>query len=202
LRCIDAGSSLESEVQKNALRACTPVLKEDYYSSEMTQALDEQLTSSQEGEARPKVVAELAENYVFRMSFPDTNNVTFIMDEPPPLGSLSGPNASRVLAAAVANCVSASLLFCLRRSKVDVSGIRTEAKPLVERNKDGYWRVTTIDVKIRPELSESADQDKTKRCLDIFEKYCVVTGGVREGIKVNVEVEAGASRKTVGEMQK
>ena len=54
-------------------------------------------------------------------------------------------------------------------------------------------------MKITPDLSESADQDKTKRCLDILEKYCVVTGGVREGIRVNVEVEAGASRKAVGE---
>lgn len=142
-----------------------------------------------EEKAGPKVVAELTENYVFRMSFPDANNVTLIMDEPPPLGNLAGPNASRVLAAAVANCLSASLLFCLRRSKVDVSGIRAEAEPHLERNEDGYWRVTKIDVKIKPYLPASKDQYKTKRCLDIFEKYCVVTGAVRDGIKINVEVE-------------
>jgi len=154
------------------------------------------LTSSEE--MRPKVVAELTENYVFRVSFPDANHVTLVMDEPPPLGDLSGPNASRVLAAAVANCLSASLLFCLRRSKVDVRGIRTEAEPVMERNEEGYWRVSRIDVRISPDLPESADQDKTKRCLDIFEKYCVVTGAVREGIKVNVEVEGGTPQKTTG----
>ncbi len=147
------------------------------------------LTSSEE-KRRARVVAELTENYVFRMTFPDASNATLIMDEPPPLGNLSGPNATRVLAAAVANCLSASLLFCLRKSRIDLKGIRTEAEPVLERNKDGYWRVARIDVKIRPELPESADQEKTKRCLDIFENYCVVTGAVREGIQVNVEVEA------------
>jgi uncharacterized OsmC-like protein len=147
---------------------------------------------------RPKVIAELTEDYIFKITFPDAGNATLVMDEPPPLGKLTGPNASRLLAAAIANCLSASLLFCLRRSKVDVKGIRTEAEPLVERNKDGYWRVTRIDVKIRPELSESADRDKTKRCLDIFEKYCVVTGAVREGLKVNVQIEAGTAEETTG----
>lgn len=143
---------------------------------------------SNEGQERPRVEAELVENYRFKVSFPGTENGSITMDEPPPLGTLAGPNASRVLVAAVVNCLSASLLFCLRKSKVDVAGLKAEAEPFVERNKDGYWRVTRIDVKITPELPSTADQSRITRCLDIFENYCVVTGAIRQGVKVNVMV--------------
>lgn len=113
------------------------------------------------------------------------------MDEPPPLGTLKGPNASRLLAASVANCLSASLLFCLRKSKVEVEEIETEAEPTVQRNEEGYWRVRHIDVSIKAKLREPVDENKVKRCVAIFEKYCIVTGAVREGIPVEVRVDTG-----------
>ncbi|HEX9913983.1 MAG TPA: OsmC family peroxiredoxin, partial [Candidatus Bathyarchaeia archaeon] len=39
-----------------------------------------------------------------------------VMDEPAPVGGDSGPNASKVLAAAMGNCLTASLLFCLQKA--------------------------------------------------------------------------------------
>jgi organic hydroperoxide reductase OsmC/OhrA len=135
------------------------------------------------------VVSKLKENYEFEVSFPDANGTTLTMDEPAPLGRLAGPNASRVLAAAVANCLSASLLFCLRKSKIDIKALTAEAEPSLERNKEGYWRVSSLAVKIKAELPETEDTAKTSRCQDIFEKYCVVTGAIREGIRVDVQVE-------------
>jgi len=136
----------------------------------------------------PKVYLELVHDYVFKVSFPDTKLGYFIMDEPSPLGNLEGPNASRVLAAAVGNCLSASLAFCLRKYKVKLKTIKTEVEPVVERNKEGYWRVTRINVKIAPEFEGEVDSAQFNRCLELFEKYCVVTGAVRSGIDVNVNV--------------
>ena len=129
------------------------------------------------------------EGYRFRVDFPDTNIEGFVMDEPAPLGGLEGPNASRVLAASIANCLSASLLFCLRKSKVEVEDIETEAEPVAERNEEGYWRVKRVSVSIRARLREPADKNRVERCLGLFEKYCVVTGAVRDGIAVNVDVK-------------
>ena len=46
-----------------------------------------------------------------------------VFDEPPPLGSAHGPNAAAGLAAAVGNCLAASLLLCLKKSHVAVGGL-------------------------------------------------------------------------------
>ncbi len=139
-----------------------------------------------------KVKLELLNGYQFKITFPDRDNTTLVMDEPPPLGGLKGPNAARVLAASIANCLSASLLFCLNKSRIQVKNLKAEAEPVVSRNKDGYWRVTRVNVSLHPELQEnSSDVEKTRirRCLDLFENYCVVTGAVRNGMTVDVKVD-------------
>ena len=150
---------------------------------------DTQTAGSSISERDNKVTVELVEGYRFKVTFPDADKTTLMMDEPPPLGGANGPNAARVLAASVANCLSASLLFCLRKSRVDVKSIKTEAEPILSRNKEGYWRVTKIDIVLHPELVEGADTVRAKRCLEIFENYCVVTGAVRNGLSVNVKVD-------------
>jgi uncharacterized OsmC-like protein len=142
---------------------------------------------------KPRVLLKLQNGYQFYVSFPGTQSGGFVMDEPAPLGTLKGPNASRVLAASVANCLSASLLFCLKKSRIEVEDIEAEAEPTTLRNEEGCWRVRQIDVSIRAKLREPVETDKVRRCLELFEKYCVVTGAVREGLPVNVKVDTGRS---------
>lgn len=146
-------------------------------------------STSEKSKNNNKITLELLENYRFKVTFPDANKTTLVMDEPPPLGDAHGPNAARVLAASVANCLSASLLFCLKKSRVEVKDIETEAEPILARNKEGYWRVTKINVLLHPEFSQGTDETKVKRCLEIFENYCVVTGAVRNGFPVDVKVD-------------
>jgi uncharacterized OsmC-like protein len=136
-----------------------------------------------------KITLEKVGAYRFKITFPDAEKTTLMMDEPPPLGELNGPNAARVLAASVLNCLSASLVFCLSKSKITVNNMKAEAEPIVERNKEGYWRVTRVNVSLHPELEGNPDQTRVKRCLDVFENYCVVTGAVRNGLTVDVSVD-------------
>jgi organic hydroperoxide reductase OsmC/OhrA len=57
----------------------------------------------------------------------------------------------------------------------------------VHRNEEGYRRIQGIRVRIEPEVTEE-DVARMRRCLEIFEDYCVVTESVRGGIDVVAEV--------------
>ena len=109
------------------------------------------------------------------------------LDEPEPLGHRSGPNASRLVGAAVGNCLSASLLFCLQKSKQTIRDIRTTVVGHLQRNERGRLRLGKFNVTIVLEVETDSPQ-RLQRCLTVFEDYCVVTASIRQGIPVNVRV--------------
>jgi len=112
-------------------------------------------------------------------------------DEPAPLGTGEGPSPSELLLAAVANCMTASLLFGLRKFKQDAGGIRATAEARIGRNADRRLRVEEITVAIH--LGSTADSIASlDRVLAQFEAFCTVSQSVREGIPIVVTVEDGA----------
>ncbi|MDE2307949.1 MAG: OsmC family protein [Xanthomonadaceae bacterium] len=132
-------------------------------------------------------------DYVFRIEFDDTPIPALLTDESAPLGGDSGPNPSRMLAAAVANCLSASLLFSLRKFKNAPGAIVTRARARLERNEQGRLRVAHIGVAIElPDAAEGYHQ--VDRLLQQFENFCVVTESVRAGVAVDVTVRDAAGR--------
>jgi organic hydroperoxide reductase OsmC/OhrA len=109
------------------------------------------------------------------------------LDEPAPLGEGAGPNPARLLTIAVANCLASSLLFCLRKAHIDVSGMRAVGTATMGRNEGGRLRVTGIEVTLVPAVAR-ADVSRMGRCVDIFEDFCPVTNAVRPGVNVSVSV--------------
>ncbi len=129
---------------------------------------------------------QLEEGYRFSVDFGQAFP-PLLMDEPEPLGRGAGPNAARVLGAAIGNCLGASLLFCLQRSKVEVKELRVEVAGTIVRNEQGRFRIGGVRVRLMPGLA-AGDRDRIERCLGVFEDYCIVTQSVRQGIDVQVEV--------------
>jgi uncharacterized OsmC-like protein len=89
---------------------------------------------------------DLEDGYRFLVDFEQDGVPGLLMDEPEPLGGGTGPNAARVLAAAIGNCLSASALYCLRRARIDVRGIHTTVSGSLERNDAGRLRVSGMRV--------------------------------------------------------
>lgn len=125
--------------------------------------------------------------YEFTVEFDEENVPDLLTDEPPPLGEGRGPNPSRLLAAAVGNCLSASLRFCLERSRIEVQELTTRVDTTIERNEAGRLRISGLRVLLEPTLDPEQRQ-RIGRCLEIFEDFCTVGQSVRQGIDIAVDV--------------
>jgi uncharacterized OsmC-like protein len=139
---------------------------------------------------------EQQDDFAFLIRF-DQDIPPLLTDEPPPLGKDAGPNPSRLLAASVANCLSASLLFALRKFKNNPGPITTVVTAHMERNEAKRLRVGSVDVMIRVD-SPAESLEHLDRVLDQFEDFCVVTQSVRSGFPVNVTVRDGAGKVIKG----
>jgi uncharacterized OsmC-like protein len=127
------------------------------------------------------------ERYQFAVSFDGLGGAQLTMDEPTPLGEGRGPNAARVLGAAIAHCLSASLLFCLKKARVDIAGMEARVTGSIVRNEEGRLRIGGIRVELVPQVVPEAKQ-RIGRCLEVFEDFCMVTQSLRQGIDIAVEV--------------
>ncbi len=134
-----------------------------------------------------EVVLTRRSGYLFEAHFPATDLEPIILDEPPPLGGGEGPNASRLLTSAVTNCLTASLLFCLGKGGQSPSWVESRGVASLVRNVGGRLRVAriTVDIHIKGVTLEGP---RERRCLDLFEEYCVVSASVRQGIPMAVRV--------------
>lgn len=108
-------------------------------------------------------------------------------DEPPPLGQGDGPTPVQLLASAVGNCLSASLLFALRKFKQQPEPLQCEVVAEVGRNAEGRIRVLGLTATLTLGVP-AASLQHLERVLATFEAYCTVTESVRAAVPVTVKV--------------
>jgi len=130
---------------------------------------------------------ERLHDYQFNVDFEIPGVGELVTDESEPVGKGVGPNPSKLLAAAVGNCLSSSLLFCLQRARAPVKGMRTKVNGRMRKNEKGRWRITELSVELSPEVDASA-ASHLERCSDIFRDFCVVSQSVEQGIPLKVSV--------------
>lgn len=127
-------------------------------------------------------------DYEFVVKFDKPEGLELTTDEGAPLGKDAGPSPSRMLAAAVANCLSASLLFAFRRAGVTTGSIESTVTVQIVRNEKRRLRIGKMTVILDPKLT-GEDLEKARVARTTFEDFCTVTQSVASGIAVEVKVK-------------
>lgn len=126
------------------------------------------------------------EDYRFLVEF-GPQYPTLIADEPMPIGEDTGPAPQHLLAAAIANCLCASLTFACRKYHEDPGEFAATVTCVSGRNEHNRLRITSVEVSIS--LGSKAEQlPHLQRALASFEDFCTVTQSVERGIPVKVDI--------------
>ncbi|MEM2839429.1 MAG: OsmC family protein [Thermoplasmata archaeon] len=128
------------------------------------------------------------EKYRFLVDFGLPKARPLEVDEDPPLGGNSGPDPSRLLAAAAAHCMASSLLFCLEKSRIDVRDLNVIAKAYFGRNEENRLRITRIELQLNVKVPDS-EKASAERCKTIFDKYCTVSQSIKRGIPIDFKID-------------
>jgi len=126
------------------------------------------------------------QDYRFQVSF-GGGVPALVCDEPPPLGSGQGPSPVQLLCAAVANCLSDSLLFALRKYKQAPEPLSCRVSAEVGRNEQGRLRVLAMQARLQLGVP-AAQLQHLERVLEQFESFCTVTQSVGQGFPIEVQV--------------
>ena len=106
----------------------------------------------------------------------------------------TGPAPTHMLLAAVANCLSASLLFSLRKFKQDPGQLTATATCDIGRNAENRLRV--LGIRVEMTLAKPADSmEHLDRILTQFEAFCTVSQSVQAGVPVSIGVTDGLGQR-------
>jgi uncharacterized OsmC-like protein len=142
---------------------------------------------SESPHSQTRLVVQHEEGFQFRIRF-EGRMSDIVTDEPPPLGSGDGPSPSALLGAAIGNCLAASLMFCMERSRLELRDLEAEVTVVPGRNPEGRLRIQRVDVRLLP-LVTAEVRDQLARCSSLYESFCTVAESVRQGIPVHVDLQ-------------
>ncbi len=135
--------------------------------------------------AEPQAIIRLKhiEGYRFEVDYGDAGNTRLLTDEPAPLGEGQGPGAGRILGSAIANCLMASLVFCMDKRGAEVAALDGVVTVNTGRNAQGRVRIQKVDVELHADVAEE-HAEAFEKCRRVFEQFCTITESVKDGIEV------------------
>lgn len=137
-------------------------------------------------ESNVRITLRQQQDYQFQVDFGE-GIPSLLADEPAPLGTGQGPSPVQLLAAAVGNCLSDSLLFALRKFKQTPEPLHCTVDAEIGRNEQKRLRVLKMTAALHLGVPASS-LEHLDRVLDQFEAYCTVTQSVGQGISIEMQV--------------
>ena len=137
-------------------------------------------------ESNVRITLRQQQDYQFQVDFGE-GIPPLLADEPAPLGTGQGPSPVQLLAAAVGNCLSDSLLFALRKFKQTPEPLHCTVDAEIGRNEQKRLRVLKMTAALHLGVPASS-LEHLDRVLHQFEAYCTVTQSVGQGISIEMQV--------------
>ena len=137
-------------------------------------------------ESNVRITLRQQQDYQFQVDFGE-GIPPLLADEPAPLGTGQGPSPVQLLAAAVGNCLSDSLLFALRKFKQTPEPLHCTVDAEIGRNEQKRLRVLKMTAALHLGVPASS-LEHLDRVLGQFEAYCTVTQSVGQGIPIELHV--------------
>ena len=137
-------------------------------------------------ESNVRITLRQQQDYQFQVDFGE-GIPPLLADEPAPRGTGQGPSPVQLLAAAVGNCLSDSLLFALRKFKQTPEPLHCTVDAEIGRNEQKRLRVLKMTAALHLGVPASS-LEHLDRVLDQFEAYCTVTQSVGQGISIEMQV--------------
>jgi uncharacterized OsmC-like protein len=109
------------------------------------------------------------------------------MDEPAPLGPGGGPEGVSLLAGAAGYCISASLVFCMRKVRIEPRDLRVRSVAHLKRVEKRLRRISGLEIDITVDVDEGA-RSALERCLGHFSEFCIVTESIRGNFPITIRV--------------
>jgi uncharacterized OsmC-like protein len=91
------------------------------------------------------------------------------------------------LSGAAGYCISASLVFCLRKVRVPFSDLHTTSVAHLMRVEKRLRRVESMEIDIHIDVSED-DRKAFERCLRHFSEFCIVTESIKGSFPLTIRV--------------
>lgn len=108
-------------------------------------------------------------------------------------GSPETLNPEEMFVAAISNCLMTTFFYFVRKSNVEVLSYHSDAKGLVEKQKDGF-RFTNVQVRAEVTLAQQEFAKKVRQFGDLAEKYCLVSRSVNCPVQYELEVKTTGKR--------
>jgi len=141
-------------------------------------------------EYKSQVGIKLEEEMIYRCDLGQIQmNDLFIDEQHKKTIEKIGPNPSKLLALSVLGCLASSFTFCLQKKNFSLSDIEGTAVITSKRNHKGLWRLKNIDVKLNPKIDNPEIRKRADQCRESFEKFCVISESIREGIEIRINLE-------------
>lgn len=113
--------------------------------------------------------------------------VSYLSDEPDPVGTNSGPSTPAMLGSAVGHCLSASLLEHMRThgAPAPEGCIVTDANIVVHKGTEGLPRIREINVILKAHDSGALSPQTRASIERNFKKHCTVSASLLPAFPIN-----------------